>query len=205
MIALLIGFGFAGWTRLVLRKWLESLDPALALGVAGLVGLGVCGWLVLPLGLLSVPIATYACLALAAVGVILNFLPACGARPSVAKPDAIGIALLAVVLAALAMATIGAFAPSDTLDWDALAYHLAVPKLWIEHGKIDFISFIHHSNFPFVVDNLFLLGLKSGEAGASYSTPCSWLAGRLLFSAWRGRFGLGQVGGQRRHLPPCQP
>ena len=68
----------------MLRKWLESLDPALALGVAGLAGLGVCGWIVLPLGLLSVPLATYACLALAAVGVILNFLPACGAKPSVA-------------------------------------------------------------------------------------------------------------------------
>lgn len=174
----------------MLRKWLESLDPALALGVAGLAGLGVCGWLVLPLGLLSVPVATYACLALAAVGVILNFLPACGAKPSVAKPDAIGIALLAVVLAALAMATIGAFAPSDTLDWDALAYHLAVPKLWIEHGKVDFISFIHHSNFPFVVDNLFLLGLKSGEAGAKLFNALFLACGSLaIFGLARSQYG----------------
>src|SRR6202011_1887734 len=72
---------------------------------------------------------------------------------------------------AILFATVSVLAPSDTMEWDTLAYHLAVPKLWLQAGQIQPISYIHHSNFPFAVDNLYIWGLAwGGEEGAKAFT-----------------------------------
>lgn len=73
-----------------------------------------------------------------------------------------------------------AVTPSDMLDWDTLAYHFAVPKIWIEQGSISTVPFIHHSYFPFAVDNLFLFGLAGGmEPAAKLVTAIFWVLGAL--------------------------
>jgi hypothetical protein len=49
--------------------------------------------------------------------------------------------------------------PPSGNDWDGLSYHLAAPKNFIRHGRIFYVAFDHHSNFPFTVEMLYMLGL----------------------------------------------
>jgi hypothetical protein len=49
--------------------------------------------------------------------------------------------------------------PPTGSDWDGLTYHLAAPKNFIRHGRIFYIAFDHHSNFPFTVEMLYTIGL----------------------------------------------
>ena len=66
---------------------------------------------------------------------------------------------------------VGVLTPSTSLDWDSIAYHLAVPKLWIQQGHAGSISYIHHSNFPGVVDSWFTVGeLIGGQTAAKTFT-----------------------------------
>lgn len=77
--------------------------------------------------------------------------------------------------------------PSDLLDWDTLAYHFAVPKIWMAAGQAVYIPFIHHSNFPFMIDSLFLIGLSSGEPLAKLQTVLVLLFGALWLAGWTHR------------------
>ncbi len=57
--------------------------------------------------------------------------------------------------------------PPDGNEWDALAYHLAFPKLYLQAGGMIEVPFMHQSYFPPLLDMLFLLGLwLDGEASA---------------------------------------
>lgn len=49
--------------------------------------------------------------------------------------------------------------PPTGNDWDGLTYHLAAPKNFIRHGRIFYVAFDHHSNFPFTVEMLYTIGL----------------------------------------------
>jgi hypothetical protein len=77
----------------------------------------------------------------------------------------------------LLLPLVGVFSPSTALDWDSIAYHLAVPKLWIQQNKVSSISFIHHSNFPAGVDGLFLVKRLDRQHSASF------MFGNTRFSA----------------------
>lgn len=55
---------------------------------------------------------------------------------------------------------------SPPIDWDGLAYHLAVPKLYLLHHKIYWVKFIHHSNFPFLMEMLYTIPLSLGLTDA---------------------------------------
>ncbi|MGQ9455493.1 MAG: ArnT family glycosyltransferase [Armatimonadota bacterium] len=60
-----------------------------------------------------------------------------------------------------------AMAPPAMSDWDSLAYHLAVPKLWIKHGGFYYIDFVSHSNFPFLTEMLYIPGIMLDNPGAA--------------------------------------
>ncbi|MCX7798795.1 MAG: hypothetical protein N2109_00450 [Fimbriimonadales bacterium] len=159
-------FGAPGLLLPAIRRSAGSMDPAARIGVAGLASLGLLGTLTLFLGFGPVQLSAwrYAIPTWGLVGLWLwwrtegwpRFHPLGGSGLGLLAP---GVTLL--------LALVGALAPSSSLDWDSLSYHLAVPKLWLEAGRIERIPFIHHSNFPFAVDNLFLWGLAwAGESGA---------------------------------------
>ena len=63
------------------------------------------------------------------------------------------LALLGLLLCAL---------PPDGNEWDALAYHLAFPKLYLQAGRMVEIPFMHQSYFPPLQDMLYLWGLSVG-------------------------------------------
>lgn len=58
--------------------------------------------------------------------------------------------------------------PPAATDWDGLSYHLAAPAIWLREGRIGYIPFMHHSNFPFVIEMQYLwaLGVGFGAGGA---------------------------------------
>ncbi len=97
--------------------------------------------------------------------------------------DPIGKLVLGGCILLAAFALIGALSFPDTLEWDSLAYHLAVPKLWLQAGQIGYVQGIHHSNFPFVVECAEMWGLAAGSfAGAKFISWSLMVAGAL--SVW---------------------
>lgn len=51
------------------------------------------------------------------------------------------------------------FVPPWQVEWDSLSYHLAVPKIYWLEGRIRYIPFTHHAQFPMTTQMLYLLGL----------------------------------------------
>lgn len=163
----------AGWA--LLSRFTKGLDPAERLGFSGLIGLAGTGLLTLfigvsPLGLQNgvyvVILPILAGLFFAWKGGILEDL-------KFKRPDGLSLALLAGFVLFLLIALIAVLSPSTSMDWDSLAYHLAVPKLWLQRNQIGYVEGIHHSNFPFSIDNLYIWGLMwGGEAGAK---AFSWM------------------------------
>ena len=163
-VTLLVGAGALGLGRLFVGARLQRFHALAVLGTSGLIGLGVLGMLTLALGLLPGGFRWgIGVIGLAVLGGLLNlrWLPRFRAPVS-----AEWLAVLACVAVGL-VAVVGILAPSTMSDWDTIAYHLAVPKIWLSAGQITPISFIHHSNFPAVVDSLYVWGLTyGGQSGA---------------------------------------
>lgn len=69
----------------------------------------------------------------------------------------IAVGLLLAVIGLIAL--VNAFVPPGSHEWDALSYHLAAPKIFIENHRIVYLPTDHHSNFPFLMQMLFAVGL----------------------------------------------
>lgn len=54
---------------------------------------------------------------------------------------------------------LAALVQPDNLDWDGVAEHLAMAKLWAQAGRIRPLWFMHHSQFPATVQMLYTLAL----------------------------------------------
>lgn len=158
--------GCVGLGLPLVRRLRSELDPALQLGLSGAISLGLAGTLLLFFGLAGALQAGILLITAASLPGLWLFLRSRVWQASLGEDSSAWLFRLPIGFA-LGLALFGVLAPSDMLDWDSLAYHLAVPKIWLEAGRIHPIPQIHHSNFPFAVDNLHLLGLWwGGEQGA---------------------------------------
>lgn len=191
LLSLVFAFGVAAAVWMLFSKLREGLDPAEAIGLSGLVGLALSGLLILLIGIFprALPIAIYVVAGNGFVSALMSFWFLKEFRAK--RPESWKLAALAALCLAALIALIGALGPSDMLDWDSIAYHLAVPKIWLQHGQIDYIPFIHHSNFPGAIDNLFILGLSwGGAAGAKAFSVAVFVFGILaVFGLTRRRYG----------------
>ena len=70
------------------------------------------------------------------------------------------------------------FRPPGPLEWDALAYHLADPKLFLIQHRIVSLPTEHHSNFPFTLEMLFTVGLLYN--GYALANLFHWLMAALI-------------------------
>ena len=61
--------------------------------------------------------------------------------------------------ACIGIAVLACFSPPNSNAWDALSYHLADPKIYLAAHRIIPLPTQHHSNFPFLMEMLFVLGL----------------------------------------------
>lgn len=70
------------------------------------------------------------------------------------------IACSFVILVIFGLITVLAcFRPPGPLEWDAISYHLADPKLFLLQHRIVSLPTEHHSNFPFTMEMLYTVGL----------------------------------------------
>lgn len=143
------------------RSLLETavFSTAIGFGVLSylILGIGLAGGLTVPIliGLLVVP-------AIVSIPGMRALLPALvnavleRKTMRVGTPDAF-MALGAALLVSLTL--LAALSPPGATDWDGLAYHLAVPKLYLAAHRIFYVPFTSHSNFPFLTEMLYTLGL----------------------------------------------
>ncbi len=147
-----------------IRTWLRATGEArcLEVGYDAALGLGVLAYLVLGLGLVGL-LYPWA-LALAALS-----LYAIGWRqipervrwlrearwPAGRLESLLWAALIACGVAALVRNLV----PPGGDEWDTLVYHLTGPKQFLQAHRIHFIEHDHHTNFPFNMEMLYLLGL----------------------------------------------
>jgi hypothetical protein len=89
----------------------------------------------------------------------------------------IAAALVAFCLLVVGWTLVGALAPPNGDDWDSLAYHLAAPKIYLAHGRIGFVPYDSHTNFPFTLEMLYTVGLAYG--GAAGAKLFHWAMGWL--------------------------
>lgn len=192
LVMLLFAWGAAGLGSGVFGRWTKDLDPACRLGVSGLLGLGLLGTVALFVGLIPGSAKFVGPL----LFVIVVFASPWSARllsvfKGAAKPS--GIEWLAV--AALALAFLLAFililAPSTANDWDSIAYHMALPKLYLATGQVARARFSSHSAFPEAVELLFLLPLKWGAQSGAKAVLLAYSSFGVLalFGLARERYG----------------
>lgn len=186
----LVTLGFRG----LLARWLDLFDEQEAYGVAGLVGLGSIGTATIALGLIPGFLKPAMMIVAGAVFIFAGLALKKHGKGLIAaaKPEGLGWAGVAAISLMAFFPAVASQVPSTQLDWDSLAYHLAVPKLWLEAGQVTWVQTIHHSNFPFALDALYLYGQTwGGEFGAkAFMFYVMLLGARALFGLAR-RWGAG--------------
>lgn len=163
---LLVGLGFA--TGDLIRRWaFPQLDAAhrhlasLCLGLAAwtliavaLAALGwLQGWAVLGSGLMLIAMLVWVCRHRWASESVAG--PAPPTAPSMGRSDKLFLALMI----AMALLPTALMALVPTVSWDASAYHLTVPRLYLEHGGFRPIPFNVYSNWPLGTEMLFALAM----------------------------------------------
>lgn len=193
-------------------RWLRADDarPAERIAFGTALGMGVLAYLVLGLGLIGLWnrgafITLLAVAALAAVVLLVRRPRAPSAprahREQPPRRDAITVLLVLFLSVVGALTLLSALAPSAANDWDGLSYHLAVPKVWLEAGRITYLPWVSHSNFPLTIEMLYGLGLALLPEGQPLAKFFNWLMGALTVlaiyalgrSCWNGRSGM--IGG----------
>lgn len=203
LMALPISIVFALITTAFGRRMLRLLhiktESPLESNVFGIgLGLGVLAYLVLMIGLaqwlnpLSILIVT-ALMAIFAFPDLRDLLKEVvgGLRSTVGSKLKAADALITLSTVALGgVALVAALAPPSGLEWDSLAYHLAVPKLYLQHHGIYYVKFTSHSNFPFLTEMLYTIGLAFGSTALAKLFHFS-----MYIATTAGLYSLG-----RRHL-----
>lgn len=73
-------------------------------------------------------------------------------------------------------------------DWDTISYHLALPQLYVDAGRITYVNFMLHANWPMNMEMLFALALLLGSDVATHLTMLGFLvltAAGMLIAARR--------------------
>jgi len=159
----LLGCAGLGWVILhFCRIGFSNLSDTLLFS-AGL-GIGFFSLIILLAGMFStgwpVSLALIIMLSIFAIICLCNLLSRLasdrsGPEIKVSLFTAFIVALIAI---AIFMNWVSAFLPP--LDYDVVEYHLAAPKRYIETGRISFLPGNVYSNFPFLMEMLFIFPMR---------------------------------------------
>lgn len=135
------------------------------------IGFGVLAYLVLLAGLLKVlywqailaMIGVMALLSIKEVWRLVKSVYTAVRTKGASKLSAVDSLVIIAAVSLGSMALIGALSPPTRLDWDGLAYHLAIPKIYLSRHAIFYVPYISHSNFPFLTEMLYTVGLSLGS------------------------------------------
>ncbi|MHB1455473.1 MAG: ArnT family glycosyltransferase [Armatimonadota bacterium] len=162
--------------RKILNLMRVDLDSSLESSVFGLAtGFGIMSYAIFTIGVLGLLYAwsilavviLMGILAYKDIGLLLKEILDVGRNLVRNSTGAAGILIRLGMLIVAAFAIIPALAPPSGLDWDGLAYHLAIPKIYLQNHSIKYVPFISHSNFPFLTEMLYTLGLAFKSTGVA--------------------------------------
>lgn len=177
--------GALGYGALALRALgLRERDGGIYCLFAIASGLGIIAHLTLILGMVRLLYASAAWI-LVSIGVAFTLLELSRYRkrffqigvPSQFSVFHSGLVLL-IGLNGLYPLLTGALSPP--VWWDEVAYHLAVPKIYVQHRAIVYIPFIPYSNWPMEAEMLFTIGLLFHSEILSHLVEWS----SFLFTCW---------------------
>lgn len=167
----------------------DELSFGERLAFAFAVGFAVLGWLLFPLGVigwLNIKVIG-GVLATGAAGVALV------GRPTWSRPDAIGWTGWSLVLVLAGVAGLHlAQALAPPTDADTLAYHFALPKLFLAKGALEFVPRVADGAVPLLVQmtNIPALAL-GGENGLTlWAMLGAWATTGLLYVLCRRAVGV---------------
>jgi len=170
LIAILTwSFSAIGVGRLLVPSW--AWRPFERTAIAWTVGTGLLPLAVMAIGLAGQarPMAIWG--TICAIGVVSWLVGLTREKPqlklSLPRFNLQGCLALGLVLIIVLAAGVGAAAPPGTLEWDTLSYHFAVPRTWLRAGRIHFIPYDHHSNFPFTMQLGYMAMLSAGSEAAA--------------------------------------
>lgn len=176
LISILIILIAAGFGRKLLRLFGVKTDSPVEKSIFGMgIGLGVLAYLVLAIGLAGrlywwVLAAVLILIAGVSFGEIIGLAKEIGGALRDRARAKLGAAqgLIAFSMVSLgAIVLLSSLAPPSALDWDGLAYHLAVPKVYLAKQAIFYIPYDSHSNLPFLTEMLYTVGLAFGSISLS--------------------------------------
>jgi hypothetical protein len=170
-LVVLAGLGLGHWTCRKLKV------PAVSIGdlVVYSVGLGL-GELSLLVLLLAVGGLLYSWMAwlllicglclfgyqICRADVISRIIHAFPRWESLSIPSLFNLFLLLVIVSSFFYSFI-AYAMVPPMSWDEISYHLAIPKIYVQHHRIIYIPYIAYSNMPFTMEMLYTLALLLGS------------------------------------------
>lgn len=198
---LLAGLGL-GWLALA---WLRLREAGLlGLWLAWSAGLGLLAWLTMLLGLVGLLRAVLLAplvLGLACVGAWALVSYAAQRRPKrhwqkTDWPSRLALLALAAFGLASLVWVLLAHSLLPPTDWDAIAYHLELPQLYLEAGRLTYVPYIVTSNWPLGFEMLFSLSLALGSDVAAnlLMLGCTALVALGLLAAAQAVLGDGRIG-----------
>ncbi|MBI3506862.1 MAG: phospholipid carrier-dependent glycosyltransferase [Proteobacteria bacterium] len=184
-----LALGMTGVGRWILAP--ARVEGALAAPFALGLGFGACGLALLLIGSL----VGLSAAALAAVGGVLaagaamelrRWMDASPLRWPARGPSLAAGALAGVLAAAAMHAVVSGLAPPT--EWDCLAYHAALPKLYWAEGAVREIPWMMHGHWPHLAELVYVLPIAVGADGAAallHAALCAALAAAVLLGASR--------------------
>lgn len=166
LISALFAVGI-GW--LIVGRLARGLPVGAVWGVCGAVGYGAVGLITFLFGVVGVfgfgffVIAgiMWAGLGLWGLWKARDVLKPIGAESPVSR------SLIFVIVLFILLRLPVVFTPSAGGDWDSTSHQLAMSKIWLMNGKVDYIPWMNHSNIPATANMLYAWGLEiGGQAGA---------------------------------------
>jgi len=193
---MLAAFSTGFVSRSLLARLADEQKPSPLFARDFVVGYPILGGLVFLVSLVAIrPVLSTAILVigtLAGAAFLAKWNVAALREPGVAGTSELLALTLLISCALLA----GAVAQMPAISLDETAYHLAIPRIWVNEGHVVDLPLLSHSSFPLgieSVDVLFLSILGRGGALASHFLHffAAIATASILFEALRGR-GLGK-------------
>ena len=155
LFAAVIGHSFLG-------RAIEKFSASAQVGIAGLFGFGALGTVAFLAGLVSTSFVLAGCAVLVAISLSYRYSRGAPKLRLEFPKNPLAWVLLASIVLLLLLRLPAALSPSLGGDWDSISHQLAMAKIWLQHGKVDYIDFMHQSNVPATANMLYMLVLPAG-------------------------------------------
>jgi hypothetical protein len=170
LVTCALALGLGSVLLRIVRLRLDSAPELLVYAVA--LGLGAMAYVVLGFGLvghlrMGIGAAYGLAVVLTLIAVLVRRGPAASGGEWTSEFGPLAKVCLAIIGLAVIVTWIGSAAPPVSDDWDSLAYHLADPKVYLQHDRIVPLWYESHSNFPFTMEMLYTIGLGLGSVAAA--------------------------------------